>query len=64
MGDFLFLIMLDIYIMTEQPVTCPKCGSRTDILSEEVDEKIIYQICECRNLHCSYSFIEEDCVSH
>lgn len=52
--------MLDIYIMTEQPVKCPKCGARTEIISEEIHKDIIEQICQCLFSECGYIFIEQE----
>jgi len=46
----------DSYLMTDQPVMCPLCGARTEILSEEVVEEIIVQQHLCLNGNCKYSF--------
>lgn len=46
--------MKDIYIMGEDPTTCPKCGARTDFV-ELPDGK---QEHTCSN--CDYVFLVED----
>ncbi len=46
----------DFFLMTDQPATCPKCGARTEMLSEEVVEGIIVQQHLCLNGSCKYSF--------
>jgi DNA-directed RNA polymerase subunit RPC12/RpoP len=41
---------LDVWLMSEQPPTCPKCGRRVDILKDVTDPKTretVYQICQC-----------------
>jgi len=46
----------DIYIMGDQPTTCPICGARTEIIQELLDspEKIQYYQCPADN--CQYTF--------
>lgn len=48
--------LIESFLMTDQPATCPKCGARTEILSEEVVEGIIMQQQLCMNGNCKYSF--------
>ena len=43
---------LDSYLWDESPVTCPKCGARTDFL-EIADDM---QQHECLNHKCKYEF--------
>jgi hypothetical protein len=46
---------LEIFIGTDQPATCPKCGSRTEILKEEIK----YQHHKCPIENCSLEFTLE-----
>lgn len=46
----------DLFLMTDQPATCPKCGARTEILSEDVVEGIVVQQHLCMNRRCEYAF--------
>jgi len=46
---------LEIYIASEQPTTCPKCGARTEI----VRDYQLTQINKCLSIICSFSFILE-----
>lgn len=46
---------LDVFIMTDQPTTCSKCGSRTDF---EVFNNLQHHI--CLNKNCRYQFLIED----
>lgn len=43
--------LLETYLMTDQPPTCPRCGVRVDIIEgAETDE----QVCECPA--CKYTY--------
>ena len=46
---------LEIFIGTDQPATCPKCGNRTEILND----KINYQHHKCPSENCNFEFILE-----
>lgn len=50
----------EIYLFCDQPVTCPKCGARTEIIVECIcPEHTQMHKCPCER--CSYEFlIEED----
>ena len=50
----------DIYIMNDQPTTCPKCGSRTELILDLCDtvEKTQYHL--CMTVNCKYKFIVEE----
>ncbi len=43
---------LEIFIGADQPATCPKCGSRTEILKEEIN----YQHHKCLSENCNFEF--------
>jgi hypothetical protein len=48
---------LDIFLMTDQPVTCPKCGARTDFQEFPKYESIItIQVHQCFDENCQYKF--------
>ena len=46
--------------MTEQPVTCPICGSRVEIILEFEMDNLFAQLCRCPNKVCEYLFIEQE----
>jgi len=46
----------DIYIMGDQPTTCPLCGVRSEIIQELVDSSEIIQYHECPSDNCRYTF--------
>jgi len=50
----------DVFIMGDQPTTCPKCGSRTEILSEILDYPAKIQYHKCLSVDCKYTFIQEE----
>ncbi len=51
---------MDIYLYSDQPTTCPKCGSRTEILFESLNEQNT-QLHLCHNIDCQHIFyIEEE----
>ena len=45
---------MDIYVMTENPETCRKCGTRTDI----IEDNTTVQKHQCPK--CSYTYLLED----
>ena len=49
---------LEIFLNTEQPTTCPKCGARTDFDYIVKQEKQM-EIHNCLNESCSFIFIGE-----
>jgi hypothetical protein len=51
---------MDIFIMTDQPVTCPLCGARAEIIREFKEGNLSSQLCKCPNADCQYSFIEQE----
>jgi hypothetical protein len=50
---------IPIYIMTDQPVSCPRCYRRADIIEEQLVEGVSRQLCKCSDAHCNFLFIEE-----
>jgi hypothetical protein len=57
-GNLMFAFM-DIFIMTEQPVTCPLCGARAEIILEFKEDDLFSQLCKCPEKDCQYLFIEQ-----
>ena len=53
---------MDIFIMTDQPVTCPICGARAEIIREFKADDLSAQLCKCMNNDCQYSFVEQEDV--
>lgn len=48
---------IEVFIYSDQPTSCPKCDSRTEIildLSHTMDET---QIHKCLNKKCEYEFV-------
>ncbi len=45
----------EIFLASEQPTICPKCGARTEI----IEDKSIMQKHHCINEACNYQFILE-----
>ncbi len=52
--------MIEIFLMTEQPVTCPKCGARAEIMIEFKLDYLSTQLCNCSNAQCRFVFIEQE----
>ena len=50
--------LLAIFIMTDQPTTCPYCGSRSEILSDycHTNSKSLLSVCNV----CDYLFVEQE----
>jgi len=54
------MLDLEIFIRTDQPTTCPYCGTRTELLFELVDTRSQAQIHKCLSNKCNFLFIEEN----
>jgi hypothetical protein len=52
--------MMDIFTMTEQPVTCSRCGARAEIIQEFKEGNLCSQLCKCPETGCQYLFIEQE----
>jgi hypothetical protein len=47
-----------IFLASDQPTTCPKCGARSDFEDYTIsDPKNILQIHTCLNLACKFEFL-------
>lgn len=48
---------LEIFIMNDQPVTCPNCGCRTDFMENFYSENTgITQLHQCPDSECQFKF--------
>jgi hypothetical protein len=47
----------NIYLMDDQPATCPLCGARTEITKELLDSPDKMQYHKCLSKECKYKFI-------
>lgn len=56
----LTFVTMEIFIMTDQPITCPICGTRVEVLDEFEMDGLLSQLCKCPNVECRYSFIEQE----
>lgn len=54
----------EIYIYSDQPTTCPKCGSRTNIIFDLFHTKEQTQIHKCIFKNCEYEFILQTMESY
>jgi C4-type Zn-finger protein len=50
----------DTFIRTDQPTTCPSCGTRTVIVMDLIDSPYQTQIHKCLSINCGFEFIEEE----
>jgi hypothetical protein len=61
--DFIFLLVkmknFEIFLMSDQPTTCPICGARTEVIFETF-RKIAIQLHACMDKNCRFIFLEED----
>ncbi len=54
------MIFSETYIISDQPVTCPRCGNRTDFLSETKFSYKFHQLHKCLSGNCNYEFEMEE----
>jgi hypothetical protein len=47
----------DVYIFSDQPATCPICGSRSEIILDLSHTKDKTQIHKCPNQKCEFEFV-------
>lgn len=55
--------MLDysvVYIYSDQPTTCPNCGSRSEIILDFSHTKDQTQIHKCLNHKCKFEFVMQN----
>lgn len=46
---------LEIFLSSDQPTNCPKCGNRTEI----INESDLSQLHKCLSEECNFQFILE-----
>lgn len=51
---------LEIFLMNDQPFTCPHCGSRCETLADFYHTNAKQFIQQCMNLICAFVCYEED----
>ncbi len=52
--------LLEIYLMNDQPFTCPHCGSRCEEIASFYHTKLKSGIQVCLNNKCKYVCMEEE----
>jgi hypothetical protein len=53
-------MMYLVYIQSDQPTTCPKCGSRTDLIVDFSHIKPPIEIEQCLDSNCGFVFAVGD----
>lgn len=46
-----------VFIYSDQPTTCPKCGLRSEIILDLSHTKDVTQIHKCPNEKCEFQFV-------
>lgn len=49
----------EIFLSSDQPVTCPKCGSRTETIFDLSHTRNQTQVHKCLTRHCDFKFVVE-----
>jgi len=47
----------EVFIYSDQPTTCPKCGLRSDVILDLAHTKDVTQIHKCPNKKCEFEFV-------
>jgi hypothetical protein len=50
--------MFNLYLITDQPSTCPICGIRSEVVSNFYHTNLQLVINECLNINCKLVFLE------
>jgi len=50
----------ELYIMSDQPTTCPKCGNLTGIIFDFYDTPKKTQLHKCLTVNCRFNFLIEE----
>jgi hypothetical protein len=62
-SDFIFKLEkmndIDVFLMCDQPTTCPLCGARTEVLFETF-RKFAIQLHVCLDDECRFLFVQEE----
>lgn len=51
---------IQTYLFTTLPATCPLCGARSDIVSEERQAEGLVQQHQCMDERCGFEFVMEE----
>jgi hypothetical protein len=54
------MIQIPVFLIFDQPTTCPLCGCRTEIVFEFPWLALKPQINHCLSAECGYWFVEEE----
>jgi hypothetical protein len=46
-----------IFIFSDQPATCPKCGIRNEIVLDLIDAPEFTQYHRCTDANCAFEFV-------
>jgi len=49
----------EVYIYSDQPTTCPKCGSRNEII-RSLSDTMQTQLPKCNFKNCNYEFVMQE----
>lgn len=47
----------EVYIYSDQPTTCPKCGAISDIVLNLTHTKDKTEVHQCKDKNCNYEFV-------
>jgi ribosomal protein S27AE len=50
----------DIYLFSDQPTTCPKCGLRTEIILDLIESLEKTQLHKCASPNCGFEFFMQE----
>jgi hypothetical protein len=50
----------NVFAYSDQPTTCPKCGSRSEIILDLSHTKNQVQVHQCLNAKCQNQFVVEE----
>lgn len=57
---FSFISSLEMFLISDQPTTCPKCGVRTEIILNLFDSETDLQVNVCLSLTCRFVFLSAE----
>lgn len=55
-------IYKNVFMMSDQPTTCPYCGNRTEIISDLFHTNLKAQVNKCYSIKCKSLFVEVEDV--
>lgn len=50
----------EVYIYSDQPTTCPKCGTRSEIILDLAYTEDKTEVHLCINKNCNYEFLMQE----